>query len=96
MKLEDYYEIIKELTSALMILDGLKSSNHECIVSYFAHRYPDHKYEAEKLHELKNIRNNIQYEASIPEDEYLTKNELEFIHIVDMLEHELLKELSIS
>jgi len=30
---KDYYEIIKELLTALLLSNGLKSSNHECLIS---------------------------------------------------------------
>ncbi|MBS3143865.1 hypothetical protein J4446_03265 [Candidatus Woesearchaeota archaeon] len=32
---ENYYEIIKELLTALLLKNGLKSDNHECLISYF-------------------------------------------------------------
>ena len=32
---EDYYEIIKELLTALLLKHGLKSDNHECLISFF-------------------------------------------------------------
>ncbi len=32
--LEGHYEIIKELATALLILDGWKALNHECLFAY--------------------------------------------------------------
>jgi len=37
---EDYYEVIKELLVALLLKNGLKSDNHECLISFFKNRYP--------------------------------------------------------
>ncbi|MDI6738667.1 MAG: hypothetical protein QME12_09245 [Nanoarchaeota archaeon] len=31
---EDYYEIIKELLTALLLKEGLKSDNHECLIRF--------------------------------------------------------------
>ncbi|MGV8161999.1 MAG: hypothetical protein ACP5N2_01545 [Candidatus Nanoarchaeia archaeon] len=95
LKLETYYEIIKELLSAIMATKGLKSSNHECIVSYFRHRYPSLNIESKKFHELKEIRNDLQYEGKIPRDTYLFENQQIFDKIIENLEKELLKELGI-
>src|SRR3989338_10916902 len=32
---EDFYEVIKELLVAYMLKQGLRSSNHQCLISYF-------------------------------------------------------------
>ena len=37
---EQYYEIIKELLTALLLKKGLKSENHECLISYCKKNYP--------------------------------------------------------
>ena len=42
----DYYEVIKELMTALLLKDGLKSDNHECLISYFKEKYPENEYES--------------------------------------------------
>ena len=39
---KDYYEIIKELLTALLLKNGLKSDNHECLISYFKKNYPNY------------------------------------------------------
>ena len=36
---KDYYEIIKELLIALMLSCGLKSDNHECLISFFKNKF---------------------------------------------------------
>lgn len=38
---EGYYEIIKELLTALLSLDGYKSLSHELLVGYLAHYYKE-------------------------------------------------------
>ncbi len=82
---EDYYEIIKELLTALLLNKGLKSENHECLISYFKKHYPTYEYEINKIYELKNIRNRINYDGVFVEEQYPIKNKLEFEHIIELL-----------
>ena len=82
---ENYYEIMKELLIAIMIKDGLKSKNHECLVSYFKRKYPNYEFEISVIHYLKKIRNKISYDGFFIEEDYLEKNKLEFEHIINLL-----------
>lgn len=58
--IEGYYEIIKELLTALLYIEGLKSDNHECLIAYLSNKYPQLKYETEIIYQLKNIRNDLR------------------------------------
>ena len=82
---EGYYEIIKELLVALLLKNGLKSDNHECLISYFKHNHQDNNYEVMTIHQLKNIRNRINYEGILVKQSYLESNEPEFNHIIKKL-----------
>jgi len=82
---ENYYEIIKELLTALLLKNGLKSDNHECLISYFKKNYPNYEYEINIIYELKNIRNRISYDGMFVDKQYLIKNMLEFEHIIKIL-----------
>lgn len=82
---DDYYEVIKELLTALLLSNGLKSSNHECLISFFKKTYLDKEYEAKLMHELKEIRNKIDYEGLFIEKAYIERNKLEFAHIISFL-----------
>lgn len=86
----DYYEVIKELLTALLLKNGLKSDNHECLISFFKKQYPKYEYEAHTIHQLKNIRNRINYDGLFVDSSYLLQNELEFTHIIELLQ-ELIK-----
>ena len=44
---EDYYEVIKELLVAYLLKNGIRSQNHQCLISYFAKENP--KLEAETI-----------------------------------------------
>lgn len=90
---EDYYEIIKELLTALLLLSRLKSSNHECLISFFKQNYPEKEYETGMIYELKGIRNRINYEGLFIEKSYVEKNRLEFEHIIKFLGKEIEEKL---
>jgi len=82
---EIYYEIIKELLTALLLKNGLKSDNHECLISYLKKNYQKCEYETNIIYELKGIRNKINYNGFFIEKQYLIKNKLEFEHIIGLL-----------
>lgn len=88
---KDYYEIIKELLTALLLSHGLKSSNHECLISFFKSEYPTYEYEAGIVHELKDIRNRVSYDGYFVDENYVIKNKMEFKHIIVLL-NKLVKE----
>jgi len=81
----DYYEVIKELLVALLLKSGLKSKNHECLISFFKHKYPKYEYEAKTMHQLKYTRNRISYDGVFVKIEYIENNKLEFEHIIEIL-----------
>lgn len=88
---EDYYEIIKELLVALLLKNGFKSDNHECLIAFLKEKYSKYDYEISIIHELKNIRNRIAYDGIFVEKEYFNKNRLEFEHIIRILKKLILK-----
>ncbi len=80
----DYYEVIKELLTALLVKNGLKSTNHECLISFFKHNF-DYPYETEIIHQLKNVRNRASYDGIFVRKEYIETNIIEFQHIIKLL-----------
>ena len=81
----DYYEIIKELLVALLIKHGIKSDNHECLISFFNHTFPQYEYEAKTIHHLKFVRNRVSYDGIFVKKSYIVDNKLEFEHIIKLL-----------
>jgi len=83
----DYYEIIKELLVALLLKNGLKSDNHECLIAFFKHKFPEYGYETETetMHSLKNVRNRVSYDGIFVKKDYIETNKLEFEHIIKLL-----------
>lgn len=86
---ESYYEIIKELFTALLLSNGRKSDNHECLISFFKKEYTEYEFESFIIHTLKNARNKINYEGLIIRKEYLEQNEFEFDSIIGILKKEI-------
>ncbi len=90
---EDYYEIIKELLVGLMLLHGMKSDNHECLISFFKRNYSEYEYEANIIYQLKLVRNRIDYEGFLVPSQYFGNNESEFKHIIKLLRELIEKKL---
>ncbi|MBU2638961.1 MAG: hypothetical protein KJ955_08365 [Nanoarchaeota archaeon] len=84
---DGYYEVIKELLTALLYIEGYKSDNHECLISFLKKRYPKMEYEIGIIYQLKGIRNSIGYRGTIVRNEYLEHNKLEFEHIIKTLQN---------
>lgn len=85
LKVEAYYEIIKELILAFMYKKGFTSKNHICLIA-FAKKFIDNfDYEINKIAELKKIRNEIVYRGLKVQNKYLEMNEPEFRHIIKKL-----------
>ncbi len=66
--MEDYYEIIKELLVAYMLKGGLRSKNHQCMISYFLMKNPNYDIEAMLIGQMCFYRNKLNYYGkSVPE-----------------------------
>lgn len=61
MYLEGHYEIIKELCTAILALDGWKALNHECMFAYLKEKKQDLEIDFDYLLEVKDVRNDIDY-----------------------------------
>lgn len=82
----DYYEVIKELLTALLLKNSMKSDNHECLISFFKHSFPKYEYEAKIMYQLKDVRNRASYDGIFVKKEYINSNKLEFEHIIKLLD----------
>ncbi|HLD55009.1 MAG TPA: hypothetical protein VJB35_01990 [Candidatus Nanoarchaeia archaeon] len=82
---EDYYEIIKELLVAYLLKNGLKSQNHQCLISYFYKMHPELENEADLISHMSFFRNRMGYYGEeIPRDFYIN-NKGEFDKIIEIL-----------
>jgi|TARA_Y100000310_G_C20684133_1_gene817889 uncharacterized protein (UPF0332 family) len=82
---EGYYEIIKELLVALLLKNGLKSSNHQCLISFFYKEHPDHEFETNLISQMSYLRNRLNYYGEQIDFEFYNKHKEEFDKIIVML-----------
>ncbi len=89
LKIEAYYDIIKELIFANMYKDGLNCTNHLCLIAYLKEKCEDFDFETGKIDELRKVRNEINYRGFAVKRDYLERNELEFKNIITKLKERL-------
>jgi len=82
---EDYYETIKELLVAYLLKNGLKSTNHQCLISYFLKENPEYFFEAEIIQKMSFFRNMLNYYGEDVPVEFYKKNKGEFKKIVELI-----------
>ena len=82
---EGYYEIIKELLVALLLKNGLKSSNHQCLISFFLKEYQDFEFEANLMSQTSYLRNRLNYYGEQIDFKFYDKNKEEFQKIISLL-----------
>ena len=83
---EGYYEVLKELMTALLAVDGLKTTSHECLIAY-VERYCAEVSGAEVhlLDQLRRMRNDISYRGVMVDPEYLERNRDRIRELIGML-----------
>jgi hypothetical protein len=82
---EDYYEVIKELLVAYMLRDGMRSKNHQCLISYFILKNPNYYLEAGIIQQMSYFRNMLNYYGKDVPEEFYEKNKDEFKKIVELI-----------
>jgi len=87
LKVEAYYDIIKELLFAHLYKNGYNCTNHLCLIAYLKEKIKD--FETQKIDELRKVRNEINYRGLTIKKDYLERNELEFKNIIKQLKEEL-------
>lgn len=84
--IEEYYEIIKELITSLMYLEGLKTLSHKMLIVYLEKNYNNFdKSEIFLIDELRKIRNNILYYGQKINENYLINNKEKIKEIINKL-----------
>ena len=72
---ESYYEIIKELITAIMSADGWKTTSHELLIGYLAQHHKEFSQaELHTIDQLRKTRNDIAYRGVMVRKDYLTRN----------------------
>ncbi len=91
LKVEAYYDVIKELLFAHIYKNGYNCTNHLCLIAYLKEKIKDFDFETQKIDELRKVRNEINYRGLTIKKDYLERNELEFKNIIKRLKEELEK-----
>lgn len=82
----DYYEIIKELTTAILLIDGYKTLSHKDLVAYLEEKISGLSTEEIYLiDQLRILRNRVAYEGFLINSSYLHKNEISYKQIINKL-----------
>ena len=89
--LVDYYEIIKELLTALLLLDGYKTLSHKDLIEYLHQKYASDytSHEFSLLDDLRILRNRVAYEGFAVDPSYLMRNESTFKELIFKLKKQL-------
>ena len=91
LKVEAYYDIIKELIFANLYKNGYNCANDLCLIAYVKEKVNNFDFEIHKIDELRRIRNDINYRGLKIQKDYFERNELEFKNIIKRLKEELEK-----
>jgi hypothetical protein len=84
--IEQYYEVIKELITALMYSEGFKTLSHKMLVFYLEKNYSIfYKSEIMLIDELRILRNSILYYGEKVEKEFLLNHKSSIDSIIDKL-----------
>ena len=82
----DYYEIIKELITSILLIDGYKALSHKDLIDYLGENYKEiNEKEIDLIDNLRIFRNRISYEGFEIDKDYLTRNESGYIQIIKKL-----------
>ncbi len=82
---EDYYEVIKELLVAYLLKNGLRSKNHQCLISYFYIKNKNYESESYLISQMSFFRNRLNYYGEDIPMEFYEKNKKEFENIIKVL-----------
>ena len=76
LKVESYYEVIKEILTALLSKKGYKSYSHECLLVFARENYSNvfSNFEFHLIDQLRMMRNDIVYRGNFIEDDFLKRN----------------------
>ncbi|MBI2669307.1 hypothetical protein HYX14_05695 [Candidatus Woesearchaeota archaeon] len=81
---DNYYEIIKELLVALMLKQGMRSKNHQCLFTFFNKKY-GHDAEVNVIQQMSYLRNRLEYYGERVAYDYHKENYKSFEAIIQLL-----------
>ncbi len=87
--LKDYYDVIRELITAILLLDGYKfigEEAHKKSIQYIEQNYNEFtKYEIVMLDDLRILRNKVAYDGFFIKKEYIQERIKEILNIINKL-----------
>ena len=93
---ENYYEIIKELVNALLLLDGLKTTGeyaHKDLIDSLINYKEFTESDILFMNDLRIKRNNSAYEGKKVDPVYLTNNKHRILELIERLKKTIKKKL---
>lgn len=89
----DYYEIIKELLTAVLLLEGYKTLSHKDLFEYVQEKHGKmfDRQEMLLLDELRVLRNRVSYEGFEIHPSYIKRNENKLKEIIQKLKQDILQ-----
>ena len=85
---ENYYEIIKELANALLLLDGLKTAGeyaHKDLIDHLINYKEFSESDIMFLNNLRIKRNNSAYDGKKIDPSYLVNNKKRILELINRL-----------
>lgn len=86
---KDYYDVIRELLSVILLLDGLKTQGegaHKKLIEYVGRAYSlFSEHELSLIDDLRIARNKIAYDGFFVPHDYLPRNKKAIETIIDKL-----------
>ena len=85
---ENYYEIIKELANALLLLDGLKTTGeyaHKDLIDYLINYKEFRETDIVFMNDLRIKRNNSAYDGKKIDPSYLMNNKRKILELIEKL-----------
>jgi len=84
----DYYEIIKELITAILLIEGYKTLSHIELIRYIENNRKEFTEEdISVLDNLRILRNRVTYEGFFINTSYLERNEISFKEMIKKLKN---------
>lgn len=86
---KEYYEVVRELISVILLLDGYKTHGegaHKKLIEYMQKNYGEFKgHEISLIDDLRIVRNKIAYNGFFVTDDYLERKKKDILMIIDKL-----------
>ncbi len=83
--IEGYYEAIKELLSAILLSHGMRSSNHQCLISFFLKNYKSYEAEAYFISRLSFLRNRLNYYGEMIDLGFYEQHKVDIDKVIKLL-----------